>query len=169
MTEFRRTHFIFGKHSTIHFSHQRHEQLAVSGKLGGRQQQNNGALKNQMTNFRIGTGLPKHQQYATTYKTITGEARGWNARKQQIGEVKAKLTSVQLGRGNQFGFATTNQRLFSGRDPKEAIVPPNKDFVASIKTHHFDVGNNRPKSLFELKKHYLSEANFSYNHKGNAA
>jgi len=41
--------------------------------------------------------------------------------------------------------------------------------MATIKTHHFDVGDKRPKTLFETKRHYLSEANLSYNNKGDAA
>jgi len=86
-----------------------------------------------------------------------------------MGDVKAKLTSVQLGRGNQYGFVSTNQRLFPNKGLNQPIVPPNKDFMATIKTHHFDVGDKRPKTLFEKKRHYLSEANLSYNNKGDAA
>ena len=49
------------------------------------------------------------------------------------------------------------------------MQPPNKDFIASIKASHFDVGYPRTRSILEKKKHYLSEANLSYNNKGNAA
>jgi len=83
--------------------------------------------------------------------------------------VKAKKTSVQLGKGLGPGFVTTNQRLFPDKDPKAAIVPPNKDFIASIKSHHFELASQRPKSLFEVKRHYLSEANLKFNLKGDAS
>ena len=86
-----------------------------------------------------------------------------------MGEVKAKLTSVQLGKGNRNGFVTTNSRLFPQRDPNQAIVPPNKDFIASIKSSHFEVGSSRPKTLMEKKHHYLSETNLCYSNKGDAA
>ena len=74
-----------------------------------------------------------------------------------------------LGQGNKFGFVSTNQRIFGDKDPKAAIVPPNKDFIHSIKTNHFDIGSVRPKSLFDVKRHYLSEANLSYSMKGDAS
>ena len=62
---------------------------------GGRQQQTDGKLKNQMTNFRIGAGLPKHQQYSTTYNSITGQRNTWGAQNRNgYGEIKAKITSV---------------------------------------------------------------------------
>ena len=93
VTEFRRTHFIFGKHSTIHYSQARFQEIQGQGKAGGRQAQTNGAAKNQATNFRIGLGIPKHLQYSTTYNTITGK-RNWTAGRTDMGEVKAKLTSV---------------------------------------------------------------------------
>ena len=169
MAEFRRTHFIFGKHSTIHYSQSRFQELLGSGKAGGRQKQTNGAAKNQATNFSIGPGVAEHEQYGTTYNTITGQRRNWNSSKTQIGDVKAKITSVQLGKGNKFGFISTNQRLFPSNDPNEVIQKPNKDFIATIKTHHFDLGDRRPKTLFETKRHYLSETNLSYNNKGNPA
>ena len=81
----------------------------------------------------------------------------------------AKKTSVTLGKGNRFGFVSMNQRVFPNKDPKAAIQAPNKDFIASIKASHFDIGNPRPKSQFDKKQHYLSEANLSFNMKGNAA
>ena len=121
VNEFRRTHFIFGKHSTIHYSQARFDEMKGIGMQGGRQKQTNSIAKNQMTNFSIGTGLPKHQQYGTTYNTITGRARGWKTQKQTIGEVQAKKTSVQLGRGNAFGFVSTNSRLFPNKDSNLAI------------------------------------------------
>lgn len=62
-----------------------------------------------------------------------------------------------------------NNRQYPQRDSNLAINPVNKDFIANIKTHHFDVGNPRPRTLIEAKKHYLSETNLSYNNKGNAA
>jgi hypothetical protein len=52
--------------------------------------------------------VAKHEQYGTTYNTITGQRRDWNSKKTPMGNVKAKITSVQLGRGNQYGFVTTN-------------------------------------------------------------
>jgi len=52
--EFRRTHFIFGKHPTIHYSQAKFSDLQGVGKAGGRQTQLNSALRNQMTNFSIG-------------------------------------------------------------------------------------------------------------------
>ena len=121
VNEFRRTHFIFGKHPTTHYSAARAQELAGLGKIGGRQQQTNGAVKNQKTNFNIGTGLSKHQQYATTYASISGSVREWRNGRPGMGEVTAKKTSVQLGKGNQYGFVTTNQRLFQNRDPNKAI------------------------------------------------
>lgn len=60
-----------------------------------------------------------------------------------------------------------NNRLFPYKDPNEAIVPPNKDFIKTIKTHHFEVGSTRPKTLIEKKHHYMSEANLCYANKGN--
>ena len=49
------------------------------------------------------------------------------------------------------------------------MQPPNKDFIASIKASHFDVGYPRTKSILETKRHYLSEANLNFNNKGNAS
>jgi len=66
------------------------------------------------------------------------------------------------------GFTTTNSRVYPTKDPNEAIVPPNKDFIHSIKASHFDVGDPRKKSKNEIKRHYLSAANLSFNNKGNA-
>lgn len=125
--------------------------------------------KTKKTNFNIGTGLSKQHQYATTYNQVTGVARGWNQSRQTYGDVTAKKTSVQLGKGNPYGFVTTNQRLFPNKDPNKAIQQPNKDFISSIKSSHFEVGSARPKSLMDVKRHYLSEANVKFNMKGNAS
>ena len=99
---------------------------------------------------------------------VTGQRRDWDSSQTPIGDIKAKITSVQLGKGNRFGFVSTNQRLFPNKNPNEAIQKPNKDFIATIKTHHFEFGDKRPKTLFETKRHYLSETNLAYNNKGNA-
>ena len=91
-------------------------------------------------------------------------------RRPETGEIRAKLTNVHLGKGNQgYGFITTNLRTFPNKDPNTAIVPPNKDFIASIKSHHFDVGPNKPRDHFELQGSYTSEAKLKFNLKGNAA
>ena len=37
VNEFRRTHFIFGKHPTVHHSQARFDELKGQGKTGGRQ------------------------------------------------------------------------------------------------------------------------------------
>ena len=66
------------------------------------------SLKNQMTNFRVGSGIDRHNQYTTLYTSTTGNANRYGNQRNQVGEVKAKLTSVQLGRGHAYGFTTTN-------------------------------------------------------------
>lgn len=126
-------------------------------------------MKNCATNFRVGLGVPKHIQYTTSYEAVTGSANQYGQQVETIGDVAAKRTSILLGHSGKNGFVTTNQRLFSCRDPSGAIQPPNKDFIASIKASHFDVGYPRTRSILETKRHYLSEANLSYNNKGNAA
>lgn len=68
----------------------------------------------------------------------------------------------------KYGFTTTNSRVYPNKDPNEAIVKPNKDFIHSIKASHFDVGDPCAKSKNEIKRHYLSHANLSFNNKGNA-
>jgi len=68
----------------------------------------------------------------------------------------------------RYGFTTTNSRVYPSKDPNEAIVKPNRDFIHSIKSSHFDVGDPRAKSVNEHKRHYLSASNMSFNHKGNA-
>ena len=89
--------------------------------------------------------------------------------RETIEDVAAKRTSILLGHSGKNGFITTNQRLFASRDPNGAIQPPNKDFIASIKASHFDVGYPRTRSIIETKRHYLTESNLSYGLKGNAA
>lgn len=68
----------------------------------------------------------------------------------------------------KYGFTTTNSRVYPNKDPNIAIAQVNKDFVHSIKSSHFDVGDTRAKSSNEIKRHYLSAANLSFNNKGNA-
>ena len=47
--------------------------------------------------------------------------------------------------------------------------PPSKQVIALKKSQHAqDLSSVRPKSLFEKKQHYLSEANIKYNFKGEA-
>lgn len=74
-----------------------------------------------MTNFNIGGPMKKHEQYVTSYGNNTGQANHWDSSRVTIGEVAAKKTSVQLGKGNAYGFVTMNQRLFPDKDPKTAI------------------------------------------------
>ena len=64
---------------------------------------------------------------------------------------------------------TTNLRAYPNKDPNTAIVPPNKDFIASIKSHHFEVGPNKPRDHVEMTNAYTSEAKIKFNLKGNAA
>ena len=91
-------------------------------------------------------------------------------KRQTAGEIRAKITSVHLGKGNQgYNFLTTHGRTYPNKDPNAAIVPPNKDFIASIKSHHFDVGPNKPRDSYEMTSAYTSEAKLKYNMKGNAA
>ena len=117
MNEFRRTHFIFGKHPTTHYSQAKYQELrAAGGRPGGRQGQSNSTMKNQATNFNIGTGMPKHLQYGTVYDTITGKARGWKPKKTIVGDIIAKRCSVQLGRGMKYGFTTTNSIVYPEKD-----------------------------------------------------
>ena len=114
----------------------------------------------------MGSQRPANQ-YSSIYTTTTVKARGWSHNKPKVGEVMAKKTSVQLGRGNKYGFVTTNQRVYPDKDPSQPFQAVNKDFAASIKASHFDIGT-RPKSSVMVKKHYLSEANVNFNCKGNA-
>jgi len=81
----------------------------------------------------------------------------------------AKKTSVTLGKGNNFGFVSTNERFYPNKDPNEAMQKPNKDFITSIKASHFDIGDRRPKSSVQVRGHYLSEANIKFNSKGDAS
>ena len=83
-------------------------------------------MKNQMTNFQMTSGYPKHQNYMTSYNTITGQANHWTAKRMTIGEVQAKKTSIQLGKGNKCGFVTMNQRLFAENDVNHVQHPPSK-------------------------------------------
>ena len=77
---------------------------------------------------------------------------------------------MHLGKGNQgYNFITTNLRTYPNKDPNTAIVPPNKDFIASIKSHHFEVGPNKPRDHVEMTNAYTSEAKLKYNLKGNSA
>ena len=126
-------------------------------------------MKNQRTNFKIGTSLDPHKQYTSSYCQSTRSANHYGRQKLEVGEVKAKLTSVHLGKGNEYGFITNNQRNFSAKNSLKSIVPPNKDFIASIKSHHFDVGPNKPRDAYEMRGAYTSEAKLKYSMKGNAA
>ena len=112
--------------------------------------------------------MPKHLQYGTVYDTITGQARGWKPKKTIMGDIIAKRCSVQLGKGMKYGFTTTNSVVYPEKDANQAIVPPNTDFIHSIKASHFDVGNTRSRTTNQIKQHYLSATNLNFNHKGNA-
>lgn len=80
----------------------------------------------------------------------------------------AKKTSVALGKGNKYGFVTTNQRVYPNKDPNQRQQPVNKDFAAQIKASHFDIGSTRPRSAYQNARHYLSEAKVNFDCKGNA-
>ena len=53
-------------------------------------------------------------------------------------------------------------------NPNATITQPNKDFIHTIKASHFDVGDPRPKSMHNIRNHYLSETKLNLNSKGNA-
>lgn len=65
---------------------------------------------------------------------------------------------------------TTNSRVYPEKDPNSAIAKPNKDFIASIKSSHFDIAtNNGRRSSAQVANHFTSLTIKDYNHKGNAA
>lgn len=102
-------------------------------------------------------------QYGTTYGLITGPDRLVKSNS-QLDEITAKKVSIELGRGNQYGFTTTNQRSFAPHDPSQAYQQPNKDFIHNIRASHFEYGDPRLKSA----KPPTSETKVSYNYKGSA-
>lgn len=115
----------------------------------------------------MGISYPKHLPYETTYDTITGKARAWNTSKPGQGDVFAKKTSVHLGKGLKYGLVTMNSKFYPETNNK-SITQPNKDFIHTIKASHFDVGDPRPKSAYNIRNHYLSETKLNLNSKGNA-
>ena len=85
-----------------------------------------------------------------------------------MGDITAKRCSVQLGKGLKYGFTTTNSIVYPDSDAHKTIQQPNKDFIHTIKSSHFDVGNARGRSHNQIQQHYMSANNLTFNHKGNA-
>lgn len=68
VTEFRRTHFIMGKHPNTNLSQQRFVTLLRPGLTGGPQHQSGSKQKSQQTNFRIGLKYDPQSQFSTSYQ-----------------------------------------------------------------------------------------------------
>ena len=142
--EFRRTHFIMGKHPTTHYSQAKYTTKFRDGLTGGRQSQGGSAAQTQATNFNIGTGRNRFQ-YATTYNTITGQAPLHNASRATLDDVPAKRTHIMLGRAHKASFVTTNSKIYDSKSHGSQAI--DKNFVYNIKTNHFEYGDTRPQSF----------------------
>lgn len=136
VTEFRRTHFIMGKHPTTMMSHAR-QSMQPYGTL--KNERFGSSAQSQASNFKIGSSYTPNQQYRTTYNTVTGSGIKTGV-KNGLDDIKAKRTSILLGHGNSNGFVTTNQRLFSATNKNQKFQQVNKDFAHNIKASHFDFG-----------------------------
>ena len=53
-----------------------------------------------------------------------------------------------------------NNKFYPDTGNNTSITQPNKDFIHTIKASHFDVGDPRPKSAYNIKNHYMSERHF---------
>lgn len=99
-----------GKHPTVHHSQAKMNTAMRPGLYGGRQKQSILATQTQATNFKIGDYLDTNVQYATTYNSVTGAvpARGGGMQRQNIADLPATKTSINLGRGHQNTYQTVN-------------------------------------------------------------
>lgn len=162
--EFRRTHFIMGKHPTTHYSQSQFTTRLREGLTGGKQHQTISAAQTCGSNFKIGTGRNRFQ-YATTYNTITGQAPLHTAERARMDDVPAKRTHIMLGKAYRASYVTTHNKCFSHKG--KSIQAIDKNFVYNIKTNHFEYGDTTPQTFQQLKQHYTSQSNLMYNNKGN--
>lgn len=94
---------------------------------------------------------------------MANQIKGKGGGKQAQGDITAKKTSIQLGHAHKNGFVTMNSKQYTPHAVGKPVEATNKEF---IKSHHFDIGSVRPRSLYETKNHYMSEAVLRFNNKG---